>query len=126
VKILLVEDEANLDGYLKKGLEEEGHEIAIAHNCEEAREIGNPNQFEMVLLGLILPDGSGIQLASDLKKVEPQLPIVILKIREEEIRRISEPFFRSERACLVDGPGFGRKGYSGQRNRNDSRKRHKN
>ncbi len=85
VKILVVEDEANLAGYLKKGLEEEGHEISIAHNCEEAREIRNPNQFEMVLLGLILPDGSGIQLARDLKKVQPLLPIVILKIREEAL-----------------------------------------
>lgn len=78
MKILVVEDEANLAGYLKKGLEEEGHEIALAFDSHEAREKMAPNHFEMVLLDLILPDGSGIQLCRDFKKLQPQLPIVML------------------------------------------------
>jgi DNA-binding response OmpR family regulator len=78
MKILVVEDEANLAGYLKKGLEEEGHEISLAHDSKEAREKMNPSDFELVLLDLMLPDGNGLDLCKDFRKVQPQLPILVL------------------------------------------------
>jgi DNA-binding response OmpR family regulator len=78
MKILVVEDETNLAGYLKKGLEEEGHEISIAPDARSAREFLTPDQFELVLLDVILPDGDGLQLCQDFKKSQPKLPIVML------------------------------------------------
>jgi DNA-binding response OmpR family regulator len=78
MKILVVEDEANLAGYLKKGLEEEGHDIMVAGNCRSAKEVMRPNEFELVLLDLILPDGNGLLLCQDFKKLQPHLPILVL------------------------------------------------
>lgn len=78
MKILVVEDEANLAGYLKKGLEEEGHDIMVAGNCRSAKEVMRPDEFELVLLDLILPDGNGLLLCQDFKKLQPHLPILVL------------------------------------------------
>jgi len=78
MKILLVEDELNLAGFLKKGLEEEGHEVVIAPDIKSARQEMKPNVFELVILDLILPDGNGLQLCRDFKTGFPHLPIVML------------------------------------------------
>ena len=78
MKILLVEDELNLAGFLKKGLEEEGHEVVIAPDIKSARHEMKPNVFELVILDLILPDGNGLQLCRDFKTGFPHLPIVML------------------------------------------------
>lgn len=68
----------NLAGFLKKGLEEEGHEVVIALDIKSARHEMKPNVFELVILDLILPDGNGLQLCRDFKTGFPHLPIVML------------------------------------------------
>ena len=78
MKILIVEDEVNLASYLKKGLEEEGHEISLAPNFTAAEKSMIPDVFDMVVLDLILPDGSGLDLCSNFKKIQPRLPVVML------------------------------------------------
>lgn len=78
MKILLVEDELHLADYLKKGLEEEGHEISIASSAKTARDVMGPESFELILLDLILPDGNGLDLCRDFKMDQPRLPIVML------------------------------------------------
>lgn len=78
MKILIVEDEANLAGYLKKGLEEEGHEISLAANARTAEKVMVPDGFDLVVLDLILPDGNGLDLCSSFKKLQPRLPVVML------------------------------------------------
>lgn len=78
MKILLVEDELNLAGFLKKGLEEEGHQVVIAPDIKSARYEMKPNVFEFVILDLILSDGNGLQLCRDFKTGFPHLPIIRL------------------------------------------------
>jgi two-component system copper resistance phosphate regulon response regulator CusR len=78
MKILIVEDEVNLAGYLKKGLEEEGYEISIAPGVNSARQAMNPGFFDLVILDLILPDGNGLQLCREFRQEQPKLPIVML------------------------------------------------
>jgi DNA-binding response OmpR family regulator len=78
MKILIVEDEVNLADYLKKGLEEEGHEIALAGGFKSARLAMSPFFYDLVVLDLILPDGNGLDLCSEFKRNQPNLPIVML------------------------------------------------
>jgi two-component system copper resistance phosphate regulon response regulator CusR len=78
LKILVIEDEVNLADYLKKGLEEEGHEISVAPCIKAARVAMEPDYFDLVVLDLILPDGNGLQLCSEFKQEQPKLPVVML------------------------------------------------
>lgn len=78
MKILVVEDEINLAGYLKKGLEEEGHEIEVAPGIKAARKAFQPELFDLMVLDLILPDGSGLHLCKEIKREQPKIPIVML------------------------------------------------
>ena len=78
MRILVVEDEINLADYLRKGLEEEGHEISVAPGIKAARVAMEPDYFDLVVLDLILPDGNGLQLCREFKQEQPKLPVVML------------------------------------------------
>lgn len=78
MRILVVEDEINLADYLRKGLEEEGHEISVAPGIKAARVAMEPDFFDLVVLDLILPDGNGLQLCREFKQEQPKLPVVML------------------------------------------------
>ncbi|KYG71718.1 winged helix family two component transcriptional regulator [Roseivirga ehrenbergii] len=76
--ILLVEDEQNVAAFIKKGLEEEGYAVEVAHSAESARETITTSQFDMYILDVILPGISGLELCKQLRKEGVQTPILML------------------------------------------------
>lgn len=78
MKILVVEDELNLATYLKRGLEEEGHNVELALDSKTAKVHMGSDKFDMVILDIILPDGNGLVLCKDFKELHPKVPIIIL------------------------------------------------
>ena len=72
-RVLLVEDDASLGSALKEGLETRGFEVDWARSCAEAREAlarssSHDDLYSLALLDVGLPDGSGFELAAELKK----------------------------------------------------------
>ncbi|WP_421978451.1 response regulator transcription factor [Roseivirga seohaensis] len=76
--ILLVEDEQNVAAFIKKGLEEEGYVVEVAHSAESARNTITTSQFDMYILDVILPGISGLELCKQLRKEGVQNPILML------------------------------------------------
>ncbi|KYG79991.1 two-component system response regulator [Roseivirga seohaensis] len=76
--ILLVEDEQNVAAFIKKGLEEEGYVVEVAHSAESARNTITTSQFDMYILDVILPGISGLELCKQLRKEGVQKPILML------------------------------------------------
>lgn len=62
--VLVVEDDPGVLKALRRKLTQAGHAIATATNCEAARSLTGP--FELAILDLELPDGSGVELAEEL------------------------------------------------------------
>ncbi len=61
-KILLVEDEVNIASFIKRGLEEFGYEVVVAHDGETGwQEILN-GQFQMFIFDIVMPKLSGLDL----------------------------------------------------------------
>ncbi|KYG82744.1 response regulator transcription factor [Roseivirga echinicomitans] len=77
-KILLVEDEQNVAAFIKKGLEEEGYAVEVAHSAESGREKLIASQFDMFILDVILPGISGLELCKQLRTEDIQTPILML------------------------------------------------
>ena len=85
--ILLVEDEESITTPLAEALEREGFATAIARTAAEAIALGKRANPDLVLLDLMLPDGSGFDVCRELRSGST-VPIIILSARGEETDRV--------------------------------------
>ena len=84
--ILLVEDEASIVEPLAEALRSEGFDTELAGTVAEALELAK-HEPDLVLLDVMLPDGSGFDVCRELRK-DSRVPIIILTARGEEPDRI--------------------------------------
>jgi len=84
--ILLVEDEVSITEPLAEALSSEGFETQVAGTVAEALELARRDP-DLVLLDLMLPDGSGFDVCRELRK-RSQVPIIMLTARGEEADRV--------------------------------------
>ena len=85
--ILLVEDEESITTPLAEALERDGFHAEIAHTVVDALERGRSLRPDLVLLDLMLPDGSGLDVCRELRAAS-SVPIIILSARGEEADRV--------------------------------------
>jgi two-component system alkaline phosphatase synthesis response regulator PhoP len=78
-RILLLEDERNVGSTLVERLRKEGFDVAWTTSVGEARaEVSSPQRFDLALLDVGLPDGSGFDVAELLRKSQPWVAIIFL------------------------------------------------
>ncbi|MEX2008211.1 MAG: response regulator [Candidatus Spechtbacterales bacterium] len=79
-KVLFIEDEPVLQETLAEALHEAGFEVALAADGEKGLELILANEYDLILLDLILPRRNGFQIMEALKKEGriPKAPIVVL------------------------------------------------
>ncbi len=80
-RILLVEDEDSLAIGLEYNLSEEGYSVIIAPDGKQALEHIDSEQFDLVLLDIMLPYLDGFQVAQKIREQFPQMPILMLTAR---------------------------------------------
>lgn len=76
MRILIVEDEAKVASFLKKGLEQSGYEADIAADGEEGHQKFCSGEYDLILLDLMLPKMSGWDLIPLIRKRKPAIPII--------------------------------------------------
>ena len=81
--VLIVEDEKHLAEGLRFNLEVEGYQVRIAGDGETALSLlkGNPDQFDAVILDVMLPGRNGFEVAADLRLAGQYVPILMLTAR---------------------------------------------
>jgi two-component system alkaline phosphatase synthesis response regulator PhoP len=77
-RLLVVEDERNVGLTLVERLQKEGFEVAWATNADEARLEIRGRRFDLALMDVGLPDGSGFDVAAELRKVQPSTAVIFL------------------------------------------------
>ena len=82
-RILLVEDDEGLALGIEFTLRDEGFEVMRAEDVEEALKVFNENEFDVIILDVMLPDGSGYELCRELRK-KSNTPIIFLTASDEE------------------------------------------
>lgn len=78
MQVLIVEDDSVLGVALEKGLTEAGHLCRWTQSGGEAVELGTNLDFDFVVLDLLLPDLSGIDVLQRLRKRHPNLSVLVL------------------------------------------------
>jgi len=84
MRLLLVEDEKAISGFLKEGLEEEGFAIDVADNGKEGLQLATDNldEYDLLLLDWMLPGVSGIEICRTVRKVNKTIPIIFLTAKD--------------------------------------------
>ena len=81
-RILVVEDESKVARAIREGLERQGHQVVIAPTGEEGFFLVNAEEFDLVILDLMLPGRDGLQVLSTLRKRGLETRVLILTARD--------------------------------------------
>ncbi|HMP89795.1 MAG TPA: response regulator transcription factor [Kiritimatiellia bacterium] len=81
-QILLIEDDPVLTRSIKRGLTDLGYKVETANTLSSANDKSAVNLFDLILLDLGLPDGSGFDFLADLRKRHAGPPVIVLTARE--------------------------------------------
>lgn len=82
MKILIVEDDLKISGFIKKGLKESGYQTTELANGREALEhLLYDNSYDMVILDLMLPGKSGLEVLAGIRSEGLQIPVLILSAK---------------------------------------------
>jgi two-component system response regulator RegX3 len=84
INILLVEDEESFVDALTIGLDREGFDVAIARDGQQAVALFNSETFDIVLLDLMLPKMSGLDVCRQIR-ASSEVPIIIVSAKGEEV-----------------------------------------
>ena len=82
MKILVVEDDRKVAGFIEQGLKEEGHVVDIAPDGEEATMLAHIYDYDLILLDVVLPKKNGFQVATELRREGRTTPILMLTSRD--------------------------------------------
>ena len=78
MKVLIVEDEPKLAGFVKKGLEEQAWEVDVAYDGQMGSSLALSNPYDVIILDVNLPKINGFQLAAILRNENIRTPILML------------------------------------------------
>ena len=81
MRILIVEDDAPLSNFLRKGLEAEGHAVDTAADGEQGRAMALAIDYDLVVLDLNLPGVDGMSVLHGLRQQKTKVPVLILTAR---------------------------------------------
>lgn len=82
MKILLVEDDRKVAGFIEQGLREEGYVVDVARDGDEATTMAHVNDYDAILLDVVLPKKNGFQIAAELRREGRTAPILMLTSRD--------------------------------------------
>ena len=82
MKILVVEDDRKVAGFIEQGLREEGYAVDVAKDGDEATTLAHVNDYDAILLDLMLPKKNGLQVAAELRREGRRTPILMLTARD--------------------------------------------
>ncbi|MBI2008444.1 response regulator transcription factor [Candidatus Amesbacteria bacterium] len=83
MRILLVEDERRLSGVLKKGLEEDGFAVDAAFDGEEGLFLAQSEDYDLILLDVMLPKMEGIEVCRRLRGQNIKTPVLMLTAKSQ-------------------------------------------
>ena len=78
MKILIVEDEPKVASFIRKGLEESNYEAEITYDGISAERLAQIYNYDLYILDVIIPGISGLDLCRKLKRLNPDIPVLML------------------------------------------------
>lgn len=87
-KILLIEDEANIQTFVSALLEADGYQVICTQSCSGGKMLFSSHIPDLVVLDLGLPDGDGIDLLKHIRTLSA-VPVIVLSARSDESDKVT-------------------------------------
>jgi DNA-binding response OmpR family regulator len=81
VRILIIEDEPELQSLLKSNLEDQGFFVDTAEKGDKGSYLGRTNDYDAILLDYLLPEKKGDQICREIREAGKTCPIIIVSVR---------------------------------------------
>ncbi len=78
MRILVVEDERTLAGFVEQSLQAEGYAVTVVHDGERAELEALAGDYGLVLLDVMLPGKSGLEVLDAIRARKPELPVIVV------------------------------------------------
>lgn len=112
MRILVVEDEKKLAGFVRKGLEDQGFTVTVCLNGDDAYALAGVESFDLIVLDIMLPGRDGLSILKNLRDKKNTVPVILVTARSETNERIqglnlgaddyiTKPFFMDELSARV-------------------------
>jgi two-component system copper resistance phosphate regulon response regulator CusR len=88
MRLLLVEDEIDIQSFLRRSLEEAGYQVEVASDGKAAVRLATESPFDILIVDLGLPDQDGISLIFRLRQLGVRAPVLILSARRSVDDRV--------------------------------------
>jgi DNA-binding response OmpR family regulator len=88
MRLLVVEDEPKVASFIKRGLEEAGHVVDVAHRGVEGEYLASLNPYDVLVIDCMLPDKDGRQVCRDLRARGLTTPVLLLTARDTNADKI--------------------------------------
>jgi heavy metal response regulator len=82
MRILVVEDEKKVASFIKKGLEEEHYAVDIAYDGEEGLTLAQINEYDLILLDIMLPILDGMEVLRQIRRNGSNVPVLMLTAKD--------------------------------------------
>jgi two-component system copper resistance phosphate regulon response regulator CusR len=89
MRILVVEDDRKVAGFIQSGLQQEGHAVDVLNEGSGAGDQASAVDYDAVVLDVMLPGRSGFQVMRDIRVRKAELPVVILTAKDSIDDRVS-------------------------------------
>jgi DNA-binding response OmpR family regulator len=87
--ILIVEDEERIAAFVERGLRAEGYSVLVAPDGPQGLALASGDDVDLVVLDLMLPGMSGIDVLTRLRTRRPDVPVIILTARDDVDDRVT-------------------------------------
>ena len=119
-RVLVVEDEPGIVDFVRRGLEAEGFEVEVALDGIEGERLALSESFDAIVLDLMLPGRSGLEILASLRRAKPNVPVIVLTARGEIEDRVARTRRRRRRLpgqAVLDGRARGARARAAARRR---------
>lgn len=89
MRVLVVEDDRKIAGYLKRGLEEQGYAVDIAYTGREALDWADSAPYDVIVLDIMLPEVDGLTVCREVRSKDKRTPILMLTARDAVDDRVN-------------------------------------
>lgn len=88
MRILVVEDEKQLASVIRRGLQEQGYAVDVAHDGDEGQYYAESTPYDLILLDIMLPKKDGLQVCKELRAKKMTVPILMLTAKDKVENRV--------------------------------------
>ena len=88
MRVLVIEDEPGVAGFVEKGLREASYGVDLADNGNDGFELARSRKYDVIVLDLMLPGKDGLSVLQDLRAQDVHTPVICLTARDAIADRV--------------------------------------